>query len=111
MHSFVVVLPAEPVTPISGLPHSRRTAAPSRCSAWTVSSTSSSGKPAGNRDACCLSTTAATAPFGQRGFNEVVAVKPFALHGEEQVARLQGARVDGVSRRDRFGVEVAGRRA
>ena len=41
MASLVVVLPADPVTAISGFPHSRRTAAASDCRAISVSSTAS----------------------------------------------------------------------
>ena len=39
--SLVVVLPAEPVTPISGFPQSLRTAVAKDCSATSVSSTAS----------------------------------------------------------------------
>ena len=97
MVSLVVVLPAEPVTPISGLPHSRRTAAPSRCSASSESSTTSSRDLERKAPAALLLHHGGHGAFGECGFHIVVAVEPLAADGEEQVARLKRARIDGVA--------------
>src|SRR5213594_4404132 len=61
--SFVVVLPVEPVTPISGLPHKRRTAVARVCNATRVSSTERSWLPDEYRLVWSWRMTAATAPL------------------------------------------------
>ena len=48
--------------------------------------------------------------FGERGFDVIVAVEPLAANGEEQVARLQGPRVNGVAGGNRLLSEVTGGR-
>ena len=104
-------LPADPVTPISGLPHSRRTAAPRCCNAASVSSTTSNACLSRNRGSWSAAMTAANGASPQRRFDVVVTVQPFALDSEKQVARLNRAGIDGIPYWRQLRDEAAGRAA
>src|SRR5208337_4274268 len=43
----------------------------------------------------------------ERGFDKVVPIQPLAAHGKKQVARLHGARIDGVSAGSSVGIDSA----
>ena len=82
-----VVLPLLPVTAISGRLFFARQAPASCIRAWRVSFTCRPGCCNG----CCETT--ATAPAACGLGQEAVRVETLALQGDEEVARLQGARV------------------
>ena len=102
MASLVVVFPAEPVTPISGLPHSLRTAVARVCSATSVSSTASSRAFHRKAMQLILAHHRRHRALFERGVHVIVAVEALALDRKEQFAAADGARVDGISVRDFF---------
>ena len=80
---------------------------PSRCSASSESSTTSRRDLDGNRVCLLLLHHCCDCAFGERSLDIVVPVKPLAANGEEQIARLKRARVDGIAAGDGGGIELA----
>ena len=105
--SLVVVLPADPVTPISGLPHRRRTAARQRLqSDQRVVDRQQPGLYRIARQ-FVLADDRGHGALLQRLLDKIVAIHAFAFDREEKFAGLDGARVDRVSLGDRLVVEFA----
>ncbi len=104
---LVEVLPTEPVTPITAASSARRQAVASVCSASSGSSATSTAPPE-SPSACCRIDEHAPRARRQRVGGEPAAVHALAAQADEQVARLDRARVDDGARRP---ARTAARRA
>ena len=101
MASLVVVLPAEPVMATTRLPHWRRTCEASACSAMQRifgDQQRNGQRRIGQRGDSCARDDRGNGSALNGGGDEVVAVEALAAHREEQLARRDGARVNGVAR-------------
>ena len=87
MASLVVVLPADPVTPISGFPHKRRTALASVCSAMRVSSTDEERRSHRIARNLILADNGSYCAVLQRLFDEIMPVHALAFHREKELRR------------------------
>ena len=108
MASLVVVLPADPVTAMSGFPHRRRTAAASllQCEK-RILHRQQLILPREPRE-LVLGNDSTDRAFGERRLDKIMSVQPLAANRKEQIAGQQGARIDGIAAGDRVRSKFAG---